>query len=150
MKLPEPSRGQPLDVSFIGQMVKSINLLWDKLIINASSYASIWTEKGRKALRASDIKVVTGRYDTAITTASATATTKPFTYDFDIAFKYPPIVTATPLSAGSTSTPTKALQGLRAIITETTTSRVTGIIVFEGGADAVTISVNIIAIGIPN
>lgn len=139
MKLPIPQRGQPFDVSLISNIITSVNELWDNLVVNVSNYASLYTSEGRKNVRSTEVKIVTGMFDTGQFTAKA-GEAKPFSYSFDMPFALPPIVTATAQTA------TSASKNGYAVITSITESRVEGIIVFsEKGASQVI--VNIIAIG---
>jgi len=61
MKLPIPQRGQPLDVTFISDIVRSVNDLYDKVAIKVSAYANLWTARGRKQVRSSKVKFVSGQ-----------------------------------------------------------------------------------------
>lgn len=145
MKLPTPQRGQPLDVSFIGDIVASINSIWDKIVINASAYSSLWTLEGRKALKSSESKIATGQVTIQTTSATANGFEK-FSYEFEIAFRYPPIVTATVQNANTND----FSRGLRVVITNTTTSSVDGIVIFEtASTESAQTLVNLIAIGVP-
>ncbi|MCF8135655.1 MAG: hypothetical protein K9J32_09240 [Synechococcus lacustris] len=144
MKLPVPQRGQPLDVSFVYDIVNSINELWNRVAVNVSAYASLWTVDGRKSVRATEIKFVTGQIPLSKTAVTANSF-QDFSYNFDISFKYPPVVTATPISIASATDASKACY---AIITEVTPSSVKGVVKFEV-AGTVSMAVNIIAVGSP-
>ena len=144
MKLPVPQRGQPLDVSFVYDIVNSINELWNRVAVNVSAYASLWTVDGRKNVRATEIKFVTGQVTLSKTSVTANSY-QDFSYNFDIAFKYPPVVTATPISIAS---PSDASKNCYAIITEVTPSSIKGVVKFET-AGTVSMAVNIIAVGSP-
>jgi hypothetical protein len=142
MKLPVPQRGQPFDVSLISGIITSINELWDNLVINASNYASLATSQGRKNIRLTDVKIVTGTVDIESNRKAASET--PFRYFFDMPFALPPVVTAT----AQTKTTTEAAKNAYAVITSVTESEVNGIVKFETKGEA-SITVNIIAIGQP-
>jgi len=142
MKLPLPQRGQPFDVSLISNIITSINDLWDSLVVNASNYASLWTIEGKKSVRSSEIKIVTGRTEN-INGKVVDGTIKTFSYTFDSPFLLPPVVTAT-TQAIDDSSPSKSAY---AIITSISVSRVDGVVRFETKGES-SIAVNIIAVGV--
>jgi hypothetical protein len=142
MKLPLPQRGQPFDVSLISNIITSINDLWDSLVVNASNYASLWTIEGKKSVRSSEIKIVTGRTEN-INGKISDGTIKTFSYTFDSPFLLPPVVTAT-TQAIDDSSPSKSAY---AIITSISVSRVDGVVRFETKGES-SIAVNIIAVGV--
>lgn len=146
MKLPIPQRGQPLDVTFISDIVRSINDLYDKVAIKISAYASLWTVSGRKQVRSSEVKFVSGQVK--INTEKTTNADQyvEFEYRFDIAFKYPPVVTASPISLRDTAS--TAAKNATIVLTSVTTNSVRGVAKFETSGEF-TVGVNIIAIGIP-
>jgi hypothetical protein len=146
MKLPVPQRGQPFDISFVYKMTESINALWDRLAINVSAYASLWTREGVKQRRASEVKIITGNASLNLGASVKADDYKEFVYDFDIAFALPPIVTASPIVDGTT---TVANKNVYAVIGSVTTSQVKGFVKFEKAGDLAGMSVNIIAIGVP-
>jgi hypothetical protein len=147
MKLPIPQRGQPLDVTFISDIVRSVNDLYDKVAIKVSAYANLWTVGGRKQVRSSEVKFVSGQVK--INTEKTTSSDQyvDFEYRFDIAFKFAPIVTATPISLRSGGA-SKAAKDATVILTDVTTNSVRGTAKFETIGEF-TVGVNIIAIGIP-
>jgi hypothetical protein len=142
MKLPLPQRGQPFDVSLLSNIITSINDLWDSLVVNASNYASLWTIEGKKSVRSSEIKIVTGRTENN-NGQIKDGDTKPFYYPFDSPFLLPPVVTAT-IQAVDDTAPS---QSAYAVITSISVSEVRGIIKFEAKGPA-SVAVNIIAIGV--
>lgn len=142
MKLPLPQRGQPFDVSLLSNIITSINDLWDNLVINTSNYASLWTLEGKKSIRSSEVKMVTGKTQN-INGTFKDGETKEFSYDFDSPFLLPPIVTAT-VQAITNDDPSKSAY---AVITSVDVSGVKGIIRFERKGQA-SIAVNVIAIGV--
>lgn len=146
MKLPIPQRGQPLDVTFISDIVRSINDLYDKVAIKVSAYANLWTVTGRKQVRSSEVKFVTGQVK--INTEKTTSNDQyvDFEYRFDIAFRYPPVTTATPISLRDTAS--KSSKDATVILTSVTTNSVRGTVKFETKGEF-TVGVNIIAVGIP-
>jgi hypothetical protein len=146
MKLPIPQKGQPLDVTFISDIIRSVNDLYDKVAIKVSAYANLWTVNGRKQVRSSEVKFVSGQVK--INTEKTTNNDQyvDFEYRFDIAFKFPPVVTATPISLETT--PSKSAKDATVIVTTVTTNSVKGTVKFETKGEF-TVGVNIIAIGIP-
>ncbi len=146
MKLPVPQRGQPFDISFVYKMTESINSLWDRLAINVSAYASLWTKEGVKQRRASEVKIITGKAPLNLGATVTADSYKEFVYDFDISFAYPPVVTATAIIDG---TSTAANKNVYAVISSVTTAQVKGFVKFEKAGDIGGMSVNIIAIGVP-
>jgi hypothetical protein len=146
MKLPVPQSGQPFDISFVYKMTESINALWDRLSINVSAYASLWTSSGIKQRRVSEVKIITGKAPLNLGASVKADDYKEFIYDFDIAFSLPPVVTASPIVDGTT---TAANKNVYAVISSVTTSQVKGFVKFEKAGDISGMSVNIIAIGVP-
>ena len=145
MKLPIPQRGQPLDVTFISDIVRAVNDLYDKVAIKVSAYANLWTISGRKQVRSSEVKFVSGQVKINLDKTTTADQYVDFEYRFDIAFKFPPVVTATPISSGSA---TKAAKDATVILTNVTTNSVQGTVKFETIGN-ISVSVNVIAIGIP-
>lgn len=146
MKLPVPQRGQPFDISFVYKMTESINALWDRIAINVSAYASLWTRDGIKQRRVSEVKIITGKANLNLGASVTADAYREFFYDFDIAFALPPVVTVSPIVDG---TSTVANKNVYAVISSVTTSQVRGFVKFEKAGDVAGMSVNIIAIGVP-
>ena len=146
MKIPLPQRGQPLDVSFLYDIVNSINELWGKIAINISSYSTLWTkEQSYQNVRSSEVKIFTAQYEIPSDSIGKEDEYKTFSVDFGISFKYVPVVTATPIASTTASAADKSAT---AIITEVSTSKVSGVVKFPTKGTA-SVSVNIIAIGVP-
>jgi hypothetical protein len=143
MKLPIPQRGQPFDVSLVYKIIESINSLWDRIAINVSAYAILWTSQGKKNIRNSEVKIVTGQYKLTNSTVKANEY-QSFSYSFDIPFKLPPIVTVSPIATDSSD----ASKNTYAVITAVDTAKVQGFVKFELAGTS-NMSVNIIAIGVP-
>ncbi len=146
MKLPVPQRGQPFDISFVYKMTESINSLWDKIAVNVSTYASLWTREGIKQRRITEVKIITGKAPLNLGATVTADSYKEFIYDFDIPFSTPPVVCASPIIDGTT---TAANKNVYAVISSITTSQVKGFVKFEKAGDIGGMSVNIIAIGVP-
>jgi hypothetical protein len=145
-KIPTPDRGQPLDVTYIYQIVEAINDLSSQISSAKYKYASIDTSEGRQNTLLTDTKVVAGWVNvySAVTQVAADKE-ETFSFSFKGEYKYPPIVTATPVVIDGTSSG----QEVTILITSVTTSAVNGIVKF-GSSGNLALRVNIIAIGLPN
>lgn len=144
-KVPLPERGQPIDVNYIYQLSNAINDLSDDVSSATYNYTSIRTSSaGVQNIKTSESRVV-GSFELVANEASVTQeSTKEFTVDFDNSFKYPPIVTATPVNTGTSS----AGDNVNVVLTTVSRDGVRGIVQFnEGGT--VSVIVNVIAVGIP-
>jgi hypothetical protein len=146
-KIPTPDRGQPLDVTYIYQIVEAINDLSSQISSARYKYASIDTINGTESTLLTDTKVVAGEVSIYSTLTPVTAESAPKTFDFKLSgeFKYPPIVTATPVLLEGTSAGTD----VSVVIQSITNSLVSGFVKFNTGG-SVALKVHVIAIGIPN
>jgi hypothetical protein len=145
-KIPTPDRGQPLDVTYVYQIVEAINDLSSQISSAKYKYASIDTSEGRQNTLLTDTKVVAGWVNVypAVTQVAADKE-ETFSFSFKGEYKYPPIVTATPVVIDGTSSG----QEVTILITSVTTSAVNGIVKFASSGN-LALRVNIIAIGLPN
>jgi hypothetical protein len=145
-KIPTPDRGQPLDVSYVYQIVEAINDLSSQISSARYKYASIDTTSGNESTLLTDTKVVAGEKVIYPTLTNVTAeTTQSFSYSFKGEYKYPPIVTITPVLIEGTSSG----QDVSVVIQSVTNSSVNGIVRFNTGG-SLALKVHIIAIGIPD
>jgi len=145
-KIPTPDRGQPLDVSYVYQIVEAINDLSSQIYSARYKYASIDTTSGNESTLLTDTKVVAGEKVIYPTLTNVTAeTTQSFSYSFKGEYRYPPIVTITPVLIEGTSSG----QNVSVIIQSVTNSSVNGIVRFNTGG-SLALKVHIIAIGIPD
>jgi len=145
-KIPTPDRGQPLDVSYIYQIVEAINELAEQSVNATFKYSSIDTTSGPQNLLITDTKVTAG--ETVIYSSETDVSpgkTESFSYSFKSEYKYPPVVTATPVLITSTGSG----RDVSLVIESVTTSRVDGKITFNSTGKAA-LKINIIAIGVPN
>jgi hypothetical protein len=145
-KIPTPDRGQPLDVSYIYQIVEAINELATQASSSTYKYSSIDTFAGVQNALITDTKIVAGEavvYSTE--TDVSPGKTEPFSYSFKNEYKYPPIVTATPVLTSSTGSG----RDISVVIESITTSRVDGKITFNSTGKAA-LKVHVIAVGIPS
>jgi len=145
-KVPLPERGQPLDVTYIYQLADTINDIATQVSSATYNYTTIDTvTAGKQSIKTSDARVVGGINVVANNSAVNAGNEKQFSISFDSDFKFPPIVTATPVNLSGTP----AGQNVTAVVTSVTTKGVTGIVRFNTTGE-VSVSVHIIAIGIPN
>jgi hypothetical protein len=146
-RIPTPDRGQPLDVTYIYQIVEAINDLSSQMSSAKYKYASIDTSDGNESTLLTDTKLVAGEVPVFSTITAVTAETPPktFSYSFKGEFKYPPIVTATPVLLEGTS----AGLDVSVVIQSITNGLVNGFVRFNTGG-SVALKVHLIAIGIPN
>lgn len=145
-KIPTPDRGQPLDVSYIYQMATAINDLSSQISSPTYRYTSIDTTSGPQNTLVTNTKVVAGVIDVYSTlTDVSPGLTVDRSYSFNTGeFKYPPIVTATPVLTSKSENGSD----LSVTIKQITTSRVDVSVTFFGTGKAA-LKVNIIAIGLP-
>jgi hypothetical protein len=145
-KIPTPDRGQPLDVSYVYQIVEAINELSSQISSAKYKYASVDTVAGNQSTLLTDTKVVAGeKVIFPSSTAVLADSIQAFSYSFKGEYKYPPIVTVTPVLTEGTSSG----QDVSVIIQSITNSSVNGIVKFNAGG-SVALKVHIIAVGIPN
>jgi hypothetical protein len=145
-KIPTPDRGQPLDVSYVYQIVEAINDLASQISSARYKYASIDTTNGNESTLLTDTKVVAGEKIIYPTLTNVTAeSTQSFSYSFKGEYKYPPIVTVTPVLIEGTSSG----QDVSVVIQNVTNSSVNGIVRFNTGG-SLALKVHIIAVGIPD
>lgn len=144
-KIPVPDRGQPLDVSYIYQIVEAVNDLSSRLARPSYSYTSVDTTAGQVGSQITETKVVAGEkvIYSSLTNVNLDSRVS-FSYSFNGEFKYPPIVTATPVLLQGTS----AGQDVSIVIDSITTSQINGTVNFNS-TGSVALKVNLIAIGIP-
>jgi hypothetical protein len=146
-KVPLPSRGQPLDLTYIYQLASGINDLASQLSPTSARYTSIDLDENRttERIRTSDSRIVGG-----YTVVQYDSTTNPggqvsFQYQFSD-FAYTPIVTVTPILLGDTTT--QAGSNVNVVLTRVTNSLVEGIVSFDTIGTA-SIGLNLLIIGIP-
>jgi len=145
-KIPTPDRGQPLDVSYVYQIVEAVNDLASQISSARYKYASIDTANGNESTLLTDTKVVAGEKIIYPTLTNVTAeSTQSFSYSFKGEYKYPPIVTVTPVLIEGTSSG----QDVSVVIQNVTNSSVNGIVRFNTGG-SLALKVHIIAVGIPD
>jgi hypothetical protein len=142
-RIPIPDRGQPLDVSYIYTMATAINELAQQSS-SSYKYTSIDTVNGREAMMTSDAKIVAGeKVVYATPTAVTSGSTEAFSYSFNGQYKYPPIVTASPVIVEGAATGDE----VSVIVQSITNSRIDGIVKFNV-TGSIAIKIHIIAVGV--
>lgn len=146
-RIPVPDRGQPIDVSYISQIVTAVNELSSKVSSATYRYASVDTPSGKEILSVADLKIVAGEKQVySAVTAFTPDTSESFSYSFGSdEYKYPPIVTVTPVVFEGTA----VNQELSVLITSVTRSSVSGVVNFNTTGN-VALKLNILAIGVPS
>ena len=144
-KVPLQDRGQPLDVTYLYQIANALNDAVDTISTATYNYTSVDTKGvGRQDIKNSNAKIYATYVDIVSNETVSGSTTKPFTVNFASNFKYPPLVTATPINQGSTTG-----NDVFVVINSVNTDSVTGTVRFNSSGNVTNISVNIIAIGLP-
>lgn len=144
--LPLPERGQPLDVTYLYQIVQHINELYTQVAPSKRGYLSVDTPRnGVQTTKTSEASVIGGYELVTPSSLQAAGTSLPWAHDFEKEFRYPPIVTATAYSQGTND----AGKDVTVTISSITTSKVEGSVKFNLGGET-TMGINIIAVGIPN
>jgi hypothetical protein len=143
-RIPTPDRGQPIDVPYIYQLANAVNDLADQIDDSSQRLATIFTRDAqRQDLRTSDARIFASFQDLVSQQDVQTGSTREFVFQLD-GFKYPPIATVSPINTGTSV----ASNDVLTVITSITNSEVRGFVRFNS-AGIVSVSVNIIAIGVP-
>jgi hypothetical protein len=146
--IPVPERGQPLDLAYIYQLANAVNQLSLQASYSANKFVSIESPAGgaRQDIKITDSRMVGGFHQLAPNSNVTAGSSVDFSYNFPGAdFKYPPIVTATPINISGT----EAGSDVTVIIKLITTSRVEGVAKF-GTSGTASVGINLIALGVPN
>lgn len=144
--LPPPDRGQPIDVSYIWNIVTKLNGLAEQIQESSAKYTTIYTRElaDQQNLKTSDTKFFASYVDLP---QQLQITTRGQKESFSVSisgFKYPPIVTATTVNTGTSDAGNDATASIASV----TNSRIDGFVTFNSTGN-VNVAVNIIAIGIP-
>jgi hypothetical protein len=147
--IPLPTRGQPLDVSFIYDLAEGVNSLTAGL---ASQKGSV-NVKGQTDKSTNSAKTVNSTIFATYVNAVENATIqqgqivalKPI--DFNYGFSTPPIVIATPVADKNSLV---VGQSATVVLTDVTTSQAKLSVRFAESGNAVTLGVNVLIIGIPS
>jgi hypothetical protein len=144
-KVPLPERGQPLDVTYLYSLVDAVNDLSTQVASTTVNKTVIDTvSAGKQEIKTSNSRIIGGYVEVANNSTVSAGNEKTFTYDFKD-FKYPPIVSATPVNIGQTP----AGQNVNVILKSVTETRVEGIVRFGASGD-LSLAVHLIIVGIPN
>lgn len=144
--LPLPERGQPLDVTYIYQIVQSINELYTQVAPSKIGYLVVDTERnGPQTTKTSAANVIGGYELVSPSSLQAAGSSLPWSHSFEKEFKYPPIVTATAFNQGISDSG----KDVSVTINSVSPSKVEGTIKFTLGGE-ITMGINIIAVGIAN
>jgi hypothetical protein len=144
--LPVPERGQPLDVTYIYQIVKAINDLSTQVSPSTYKYVTVDTPTaGKQSVKASEARIIGGYVQVTTSTTQTAGSSQQFSYDFPNDFKFAPVVTATPVNIGNTDAGRDVTVTLKSV----STSKVEGTVKFNTGGDT-SIGINLVIIGIPN
>jgi hypothetical protein len=144
--LPVPERGQPIDVTYIYQIVKSINDLSTQVSPSTYKYVRVDTPRdGPQSVKASEARIIGGYVQVTNSITKTAGSSEPFSYDFPSEFKFAPVVTATPVNVGNTDAGKDVTVTLKSV----STSKLEGSIKFNAGGDT-SIGINLIIVGIPN
>jgi hypothetical protein len=145
-KIPSPEPGQPIDVSYINDIVRAINDL--SIQVSPAIYKYVTVDVPNyptQSAKISETRIIAGYVDVVKSGNQSIGSQQPFSYQFKPEFKYPPIVTATPINIGGTD----AGKNVTVVLKQPTTSRVDGVVNFNSPGD-VSIGVNLVIVGIPN
>lgn len=143
--IPLPERGQPLDLAYVYSLANAVNDLSAQISPATSKTTTVDTIIGKQNIRTADTKIIGGVKRVTNNSIVTAGNESEFSYDFPADFLYAPIVTATVIN----NTGTPAGKDVSLVLTSISTSRIEGIIRF-GTSGEVSVSVNIIAIGVPN
>lgn len=138
--IPLPERGQPLDVTYIYQLASAVN----QLATTSPSTAQKNVTIGEDRKNISEVRI----FASSVTIGKQTTTAGEevsFTVPFIPEFKYPPIITATPVNIRNTP----AGKNVTVVLNDITTSSAQGTLRFNTNGD-LSVAVNLIIIGIPN
>lgn len=143
-RLPTPDRGQPIDVPYLYQIITAINAISDQVDQSSTKYTTIVTRDAqRQDLRTSETKFFASYQDLYSEVEVRAGDTKEFSFSLD-GFKYAPIATVTPINTGTST----ASNDVFAVLTSVTASRIEGFVRFNSNGK-VSVSVNVLAIGVP-
>lgn len=145
-KIPLPERGQPLDVTYIYELANTINDISTQVSSATYKNSTIDTvTAAQQNLKTSELQIAGGFVEVANESTVSAGNERTFEYNFKTDFKFPPIVTASPINTGKTP----AGQDVTVVLKPSTVSKVEGVVKF-GASGNLSLNVNIIAIGIPN
>ena len=140
-RVPLPERGQPLDVSYIDSLAQAIN----DMAVAVSDTSNNYSKINGQSLRTSDARIVAITQQVVSGEDAKAGNITNGAYDFEHEFKYPPVVTISPVNVGRNDEGATVTVSIK----EVTTSRVEYGVRYNS-TGTLSVSVNIIAIGVPN
>jgi hypothetical protein len=144
-KVPLPERGQPLDVTYIYQLVEAVNDLSTSISDATYNYTDVdVVGADKKSLKTSETKFVAKFKRIADAEIVTAGQEKEYSVSYSN-FKFPPIVTASIVNTSGTSAGTNT----SVVISKISASDVSFIVKY-GTSGTASVGVNIIAIGVPN
>ena len=139
-QIPTPDRGQPLDVSYIFTIANAINDLDSRVEASKNNFSQIAgqdTKTGNLRFFAQSIPVTSGIKSNE---------PREVTWNFPLSFAYIPVVTATPYNIGGNAAGGNVIATIKSITTHSVTCEVR----FNKTDTETTVSLNIVAVGIPD
>lgn len=129
--VPVPQRGQPIDLTYIYKIAEEVNNLSRQSAYSTNKFVSVDTPGagvGRQDIKVGESRIIGGYKEIASNATITDGQSVAFFYDFPAAdFKYPPVVTVTPMNVSGTD----AGKNVLVILTSVTTSRIEGIVRFN-------------------
>ena len=101
-------------------------------------------DAGKQQIKTNSAKIIAGYYDVIQNLRVELNQTVPFSFSYS-EFKYPPIITATIVNSGTS----EVAYDSQVVIKSITESRMDGVVKFNRAGENVSVTVNIIAIGVP-
>lgn len=145
-KIPLPERGQPLDVSYVYELAQTINELSKEVSPAMFDYVTVQTaDNGPQNRKVTEVRIIGGLVKVASSQSVTPGEQLTFSHSFAGEFRFPPIVTATPINVGQTP----AGASVTVILNDPSTSGVSGFVKFNTSGTA-SLNINLIIIGIPN
>ena len=141
MSLKEPGQGQPLDSSYIANIVRAINDLYTMVASTFSNSQISTKESGKQVLKTTDVVMDAG-YEVVTNSISSSNSEITQSHKFGSTFKYPPVVTATAMIDNTISGKT-----INVYVKNVTTTSA-DIVVKFGTSDTTSTTVNILAVGL--
>lgn len=145
--LPVPERGQPLDTTYIYEIVKSINDLYTLLGSDSRvGHVGVYTKgpEGPQVMKTSEAQIEAGFTTVSPSSLQPAGTSLSWSYDFKKQFAYSPIATATAYNNNSTDSG----KDVTVTINSITPSKIEGFVKFNVGGET-PVGINIIAVGKP-
>jgi hypothetical protein len=145
-KIPLPERGQPLDVSYIYELAQAVNDLSKEMSPATYDYVTVHTPaNGPQNRKANEVRVIGAIIKVASSASVIPGTQLPFSHSFAGEFRFPPVITATPVNVGQTP----AGANVTVVLNDPSTSSVSGFVKFNASGEA-SLNINLMIIGIPN